>query len=154
MSLSFWSSWTSTQPTRIPSLSVPADGSRGSNVNEVNQWLWQFGRGRPRIGSLPVFDTEERSNVVLKTWAKRSHWLLDQQPQRGEMNLMAWVPLKGYPRITQSRIIILTYPGLYKSGNLIPTYPGICMSHPNRAGTQLIPGWVTSRVGRVAESPE
>ena len=41
---------------------------------------------------------------------------------------MAWVPLKGYPRITQSKIIILTYPGIYKSGNLIPSYPGICKS--------------------------
>ncbi len=24
------------------------DGWRGSNVYEVNQWLWQFGRGKPR----------------------------------------------------------------------------------------------------------
>ena len=46
------------------------------------------------------------------------------------MKCMAWVPLKGlgYPRITQSRIIILTYPWLYKSGHLIPTYPWICKS--------------------------
>jgi hypothetical protein len=28
------------------------DGRRGSNVpvNEVNPWLWQFGRGKPRLG--------------------------------------------------------------------------------------------------------
>ena len=44
------------------------------------------------------------------------------------MKRMAWVPLKGCPRITQSRIIILTYPWLYKSGHLLPTYPGICKS--------------------------
>ena len=26
-----------------------ADGCRGSNVYEVNPWLWQFGRGKPRL---------------------------------------------------------------------------------------------------------
>ncbi len=26
------------------------DGRRGSNVYEVNLWLWQFGRGKPRLG--------------------------------------------------------------------------------------------------------
>ena len=31
-----------------------ADGSRGSNVYEVNQWLWQFGLWKPRIGGLSV----------------------------------------------------------------------------------------------------
>ena len=36
--------------------------------------------------------------------------------------------MNGYPKITQSRIIILVYPGLYKSGHLIPTCPGICKS--------------------------
>ncbi len=25
------------------------DGRRGSNVYEVNPWLWQFGRGKPRL---------------------------------------------------------------------------------------------------------
>ena len=50
-----------------------ADGSRGSNVYEVNPWLWQFGRGRPRIGGLSVSETEERRNVVVRAGAKRSH---------------------------------------------------------------------------------
>ncbi len=27
-----------------------AHGRRGSNVYEVNQWLWQFGRRRARLG--------------------------------------------------------------------------------------------------------
>ena len=27
------------------------DGRRGSNVYEVNPWLWQFGRGRPRLAA-------------------------------------------------------------------------------------------------------
>ena len=48
-----------------------ADGSRGSNVYEVNPWLWQFGRGRrPRIGGLSVSDseTEERRDAVIRAW--------------------------------------------------------------------------------------
>jgi hypothetical protein len=31
-----------------------ADGRRGSNVYEVNPWLWQFGCGKPRLGGLSV----------------------------------------------------------------------------------------------------
>ena len=27
---------------------------------EVNLWLWQFGRGKPRLGGLSVADTEDR----------------------------------------------------------------------------------------------
>ena len=50
-----------------------ADGRRGSNVYEVNPWLWQFGRGRPRIGGLSVSETEERRDVVVRAGAKRSH---------------------------------------------------------------------------------
>ncbi len=30
------------------------DGRRGSNVYEVNTWLWNFGRGKPRLGGLTV----------------------------------------------------------------------------------------------------
>ncbi len=36
------------------------DGRRGSNVYEVDLWLWQFGRGKPRLGGLSVEATEER----------------------------------------------------------------------------------------------
>jgi len=32
----------------------------GSNVYEVNIWLWQFGRGRPRIGGRDVAEAERR----------------------------------------------------------------------------------------------
>jgi hypothetical protein len=39
------------------------DGRRGSNVYEVNLWLWQFGRGRPRLGDLSVEDTAERKQA-------------------------------------------------------------------------------------------
>ena len=39
------------------------DGRRGSNVYEVNPWLWQFGvfgRCKPSLGGLSVEDTQER----------------------------------------------------------------------------------------------
>ena len=37
-----------------------ADGRCGSNVYEVNPWLWQFGRGKPRLGGLSVEETADR----------------------------------------------------------------------------------------------
>ena len=43
--------------------------SRGSNVYEVNPWLWQFGRGRPRLGGLSVSETEDRSEAVVRAGA-------------------------------------------------------------------------------------
>ena len=71
---------------------------------------------------------------------------------------MAWVPLKGYPRIIQSQIIILTYPWLYKSGHLIPTYPWICKSGhliPNYRGlsqsTFPIPGYLGLNLSWLAQ---
>ena len=33
-------------------------GRKGSNVYEVNLWLWCFGRGKPRMGGLSVSETE------------------------------------------------------------------------------------------------
>ena len=47
-------------------------GRKGSNVYEINQWLWQFGRGKPRLGGLPVAETEERRIAVAKDGAKRA----------------------------------------------------------------------------------
>ena len=51
-----------------------ADGSgkKGSNVYELNQWLWQFGRGKPRLGGLSVAATEERRIAVVKGAAKKA----------------------------------------------------------------------------------
>ena len=43
-----------------------ADGRRGSNVYEVNQWLWQFGRGKPRLGGLSVEKTDDKKEAALK----------------------------------------------------------------------------------------
>ena len=40
------------------------DGRRGSNIYEVNPWLWQFGRGKPRLGGLSVEETQERMQAA------------------------------------------------------------------------------------------
>jgi hypothetical protein len=40
-----------------------ADSMRGSSVFEVNPWLWQFGRGKPRLGGLSVEETAERKQA-------------------------------------------------------------------------------------------
>ena len=37
-----------------------ADGRRGSNVYKVNLWMWNFARGKPRLGGLSVEKTFER----------------------------------------------------------------------------------------------
>jgi hypothetical protein len=43
-----------------------ADGRRDSNVYEVNPWLWQFGRGKQRLGGLSVEKTDDRKEAALK----------------------------------------------------------------------------------------
>jgi hypothetical protein len=43
-----------------------ADDQSGSNVYEVNQWLWQFGRGKPHLGGLSVEKTDDRKEAALK----------------------------------------------------------------------------------------
>jgi hypothetical protein len=48
------------------------DGRRGSNVYEVNQWLWQFGRGKPRLGGLTIEETTERKDAVSNARHKRA----------------------------------------------------------------------------------
>ena len=41
---------------------------------EINQcqWLWQFRRGKPRLGGLSVAETEELRIAVAKDGAKRA----------------------------------------------------------------------------------
>ena len=41
-----------------------AAGRKGSNVYKVNLWLWQFGRGKPRLGGLWVADTEDHQTEL------------------------------------------------------------------------------------------
>ena len=51
--------------------SAVEDGRRGSNVYEVNQWLWQFGRGKPRLGGLTIKETLDRQDAARKASDKR-----------------------------------------------------------------------------------
>ena len=48
-----------------------ADGKRGSNVYEVNQWLWRFARGKPRLGGLSVEETDDRKDAAQKVRVER-----------------------------------------------------------------------------------
>ncbi len=48
------------------------DGRQGSNVYEVKQWLWQFGRGKPRLGGLTFEETTERKDAVSNAWHKHA----------------------------------------------------------------------------------
>jgi hypothetical protein len=48
------------------------DGRRGSNVYEVNPWLWQFGRGKSRLGGLTIEVTSERMDAVSNARHKRA----------------------------------------------------------------------------------
>ncbi len=51
--------------------STASDGRRGSNVYEVNTWLWNSGPGKPRLGGLTVEKTAMRKETVRKDQAKR-----------------------------------------------------------------------------------
>jgi hypothetical protein len=51
--------------------SAAEDGRRGSNVYEVNTRLWQFGRGKPRLGCLPIEETSDRQDAACKASDKR-----------------------------------------------------------------------------------
>ena len=44
------------------------DCRRGSNVYEVNLWLWRFGRGKPSLGGLSVEETQVRKQAVRDEW--------------------------------------------------------------------------------------
>ena len=41
------------------------DGRRGSNVYEVNTWLWSFGRSKPRLGGLSIEQTAARQDAAV-----------------------------------------------------------------------------------------
>ena len=49
-----------------------ASGKKGSNVYELNQWLWWFGRGKPRLRGLSLTATEERRITVAKGGATKA----------------------------------------------------------------------------------
>jgi hypothetical protein len=49
------------------------DGRRGSNVYEVNKWLWQFARGKPRLGCLTIKESLDRQESAHKASDKRQN---------------------------------------------------------------------------------
>jgi hypothetical protein len=50
---------TSTSPAAV-------DDRLGSNAYGVKQWLWQFGRGKPRLGGLSIEKTGARKKAAQK----------------------------------------------------------------------------------------
>ena len=51
--------------------SAAEDGRRCSNIYEVNPWLWQFGRGKPRLVGLTIEKTSDRQDAARKASDKR-----------------------------------------------------------------------------------
>ena len=51
---------------------APTDGLQGSNVYEVNLWLWQFALGKSRLGGLTIKETSERNDAVSHAQHKRA----------------------------------------------------------------------------------
>ncbi len=49
-----------------------ADGRHGSNMYEVNPWLWQFGRGKPRLGGLTMEETAVEKDARHKEQVKHA----------------------------------------------------------------------------------
>ena len=46
-------------------------GRLGSNVYEVNPWLWKLGRGKPRLGGLSVEAAGQRRHARMAEGRKR-----------------------------------------------------------------------------------
>ena len=66
---------------RRPS-STKESGRKGSNVYEVNQWLWRFrGNLKPGLGgpSLSVSETEVRRMAVMQEGARCGHAALTKR---------------------------------------------------------------------------
>lgn len=66
-----------------------ADGKRGSNVYEVNQWLWRFARGKPRLGGLSVEETDDRKDATQKVRVERG-----AETRRRRKADRAWLEMK------------------------------------------------------------
>jgi hypothetical protein len=77
------------------------DGWLGTNVYEVNPWLWQFGRSKPRLGGLTIEETTERKDAVSKCIAQACS--SDSTSSQGESSLI---------RSTQCCLIVCT--SMYK----------------------------------------
>jgi hypothetical protein len=99
----------------------------GSNVYEVIQWLWQFGRGKPRLGGLTIEETSERKDVVSNARHKRPadsdqrRYVLARQPDLKYMVL--YDSMYEYVRV---------YTSMYE-------YVRVCTSmYQNNQGLQII----------------
>ena len=44
----------------------PEDGDFMDAKPDVNQWLWRFARGKPRLGGLSVEETDDRKDAAQK----------------------------------------------------------------------------------------
>ncbi len=53
-----WMAWSHRNVLDL--MTFTADRRRGSNIYEVNLWLWSFARGKPCLGGLSVEKTFER----------------------------------------------------------------------------------------------
>ena len=49
----------------------PEDGDFMDARPDVNQWLWRFARGKPRLGGLSVEDTDDRKDAAQKVLVER-----------------------------------------------------------------------------------
>ena len=72
-------------------------GRKGSNVYEINQWLWQLGGGKQRLGGLSVAETEERHIAVSKDGAKRAVATRARRQSKAQGGRGPWRTGIGYP---------------------------------------------------------
>ena len=66
--------------------SAAEDCRRGSNVYEVNTWLWQFGRGKPRLGGLTIEETSDRQDAARKASDKRLKETREDSDCKGDVS--------------------------------------------------------------------
>ncbi len=57
-------------------------GRLGSNVYEVNTWLWQFGRGKAHLGGLTIEETSDMQDSASKASDKR--WKETRAGRKGD----------------------------------------------------------------------
>ena len=95
------------------------DGRRGSNVYEVNTWLWMFGRGKPRLGGLTIEETSDRQDSARKASDKRR--------KENVMAARMMVPemkceLELYEYVLVRTKYVLFTPSTYRVRTILPEY--------------------------------
>jgi hypothetical protein len=89
-----------------------ADAAPASNVYEVNPWLWQFGRGKPRLGGLTIEETSERKDAVSNARHKRAAEIVRHRLQRDSKYTALYNRMYEYERVYTS---MYEYIRVYKS---------------------------------------